>query len=158
MLKLLGCVLVAAFCCGAAVETRRRDAAKMARIDGFLRLVAFARSEVDCFLTPQGRILERCGSEMLSECGWYSAAPPRDLTSLVRQSRQELDGGAYRVLLPFAAAFGRGFREEQLKMCDDCAAELDSIRRELEGDLPRRRRAFLSVVICAAAAAALILF
>lgn len=157
VLKLLGGALVAAFCCGISAEARRRDAERLALIDGFLRLIAFARSEVDCFLTPQGRILEKCGAEMLSACGWTEAEPPRNLSAVVAGARAGLDHEAYRLLLPFAASFGRGFREEQLKMCDSCLSALGDIRRTLEGELPRRRRAFLSTAICAAVAAALVL-
>ena len=65
---------------------------------------------------------------------------------------------AYGILSSFAASLGRCFREEQLRNCDGCIDALTALRGRLETELPKRRRASLSIVICAAAAAALILF
>lgn len=156
--KLVGAAVVAACLGGACIEARRHDAAALARIDGFMRLIAFARSEVDCFLAPQGRILEKCGARMLADCGWQGGAPPEELMSLAECARPGLEAEAWRVIAPFCASFGRGFREEQLRLCDACLSSLGAVRARLEAELPHRRRASLSIVISAAAAAALILF
>ena len=43
-IKLIGVLLVAICCGGICFEARRWDAERLARIDGFLRLLAFIRS------------------------------------------------------------------------------------------------------------------
>ena len=156
--KLIGAALGVVSCLGVCFEARRADRERMALLDGFLRLAVFMRSEIDCFLTPQGRILEKCGAGLLSDCGWHENVPPRDLSELLSVVGDRMEPQAYGILSSFAASLGRCFREEQLRNCDGCIDALTALRGRLETELPKRRRASLSIVICAAAAAALILF
>ncbi len=156
--KLLGVLLVTLCCGGACFEARRSDAERLARVDGFWRLLTFTRSEIDCFLTPQGRILAKCDPRLLYDCGWHAGEPPADLSELLAAVGGGLDPRARELLYGFSASLGRSFREEQLRSCDACLEALGGLRRELEAELPKRRRATLSLCLCAAAAAAVILF
>lgn len=156
--KLIGVLMVALCCGGICFEARRRDAERLARIDGFLRLLAFIRSEIDCFLTPQSRIFSKCDVRMLYDCGWQGGEPPRDFSGLLSSVRGGLDPRVREQLMLFSSSLGKSFREEQLRSCDGCIEALRKLHGELEAELPRKRRASLSLGICAAAAAAVILF
>ena len=157
-IKLIGVLLVAICCGGICFEARRRDAERLARVDGFLRLLAFIRSEIDCFLTPQSRIFSKCDVRMLYDCGRQGGEPPRDFSGLLSSVRGGLDPRVREQLMLFSSSLGKSFREEQLRSCDGCIEALRKLHEELEAELPRKRRASLSLGICAAAAAAVILF
>ena len=153
-LKLAGCVCIIASCLCGCAELWRRDRIRLCRIDGYLRLVAFIRGEVEGYLTPQARIFEKCPARILIDCGHRGNTPPRGLSELIGEgeSRGELDGECLLAIGELAASFGGSCRGDEVRMCDRCTERLGAHRAALAGDMPARRRALISALLCAVAA------
>lgn len=156
--KLVGVGVVALCSCGVWAETARRDRESLSLGEGFISVLRYIRNEVDHYLTPQTRIFQKCDIGLLTACGWSAARAPRDVGELCRSAEGRVDARMYGTLLRFADSFGTGFRDDQLKLCDACGAELERQLRSLCDELPRRRRASMSLGICTIAAVAVILF
>ncbi len=158
-LKLAGCVCILISCLGWCAEFWRRDRIRLCRTDGYLRLVAFIRGEVEGYLTPQARIFEKCPAQILIDCGHRGNMPPRELGDLVKEGadRGELDGECLRAVSELALNFGRSCRGEELRMCDRCIERLNACRTAIAAEMPARRRASISVLLCAVAVAVILI-
>ena len=106
-------------------------------LDGWLDMIRHLRSQIDCYLTPICDVLD-------------TLLPPdtaSDLSSLLSATQLYLDEDTRRLLASFANELGGGYREEQLRHCDFCTAELRRKRERIAAELPARQR--LSVTLCA---------
>ncbi len=149
-MKLLGGVLMLAACAADGAVRYIADKRSMDTVVGYIELMKYIRMQIDLYLTPLDGIFAKMPTEMLEKCGYHEKKRPRGLRELVIDGcvcRRELEG-AVREL-------GRGYREEELKLCDGCifllAEKLEKMKRELPNE--RRTRTVLEL----SAASALIL-
>lgn len=140
---------------------RRADAERLRRLDSLIAFVYFAREQVDRYLSPVSEILRRCDAAILDGCRIgcpERAGEIRDLAhlnELLSTGTYASDGQA--AIGEFAAAFGRSYREEELRSCDVCAEELSRLRATLAETLPGKRRSRAVLGSCAAAAIIILL-
>lgn len=135
-LKILGVLVVLSvggISAGGSVLYERR---RLRVLDEWIDLIRYIRSQIDCYLTPLSTILD----DALHE------SAPTDLSALLSSTAPYLDGEAKRLLVTFTRDIGGGYREEQLKDCDFCIAELRRRREKNAEELPLRQR--LSVTLC----------
>lgn len=135
--KLIGALVVLSVggvCAFCSVRYERR---RPRVLDGWIDMIQHIRSQIDCYLTPIPEIIADVLPSHL----------PSDLFALLDACRLYLDGDTLRVLERFARDLGGSYREEQLRHCDFCLAELRRKREKLSSELPLRQR--LSVTLCA---------
>ena len=122
--------------------------------EAVISLVRFLRSEIECFSMPLPRALERCPDEILRACGYKGAKPPRSPSEL-------LDGISDTVtkaqLSRLCDEIGKGYREEQLALCDYYLAVFEERRRKLADQLPAKRKMNCTLCVCSALALVIIL-
>lgn len=140
--KLLGGGLV--ILCGYAFGRGAclRQEHKLDRLEAIISLINHIRDMIDRYLMPLDRILAECDREMLDACGFSG-----DCYSLEElfESAKYLDAEIYDALRSFAAELGRGWRESQVKLCDRCLSILAREHERLSSDLPRARRAVMTL-------------
>lgn len=154
--KVAGALLLAA--CGilmTLVLNRRADRA-LSQLDGWIALLRYVRAQVDCFSLPMAEILSRGDEALLRSCGYEGGAPPRSFDDLLSACPIR-DEETRRILWGFADAFGRGYREEQLKRCDYDCALLCGRREALAAKLPERKRLNATLCVCGVLMLALLL-
>ena len=122
--------------------------------ESFISWIRFLRSEIECFSMPLPRALERCPREIYEGCGYTSDVPPTGIEDLIKKCRIA-DGEVNRQLTRFCEDIGKGYREEQLSLCDYCLELLEARRRELAAELPTRRK--LNSALCLSGALALVI-
>jgi len=136
-LKLIGALVilsVGGVCAFCSVRYERR---RPRVLDSWIDMIQHIRTQIDCYLTPIPEII----ADLLPS---HVCA---DLASLLDASRLYLDEETRRLLERFARELGGGYREEQLRHCDFCLAELRCKRERISSELPMRQR--LSVTLCA---------
>lgn len=124
----------------------------LSQTEAFISLVRFLRSEIECFSMPLPRVIERCPQDTLAELG----APPScaDLYELVSLCDVS-DRQTAEIMRRFAGEVGKGYREEQLLLCDYYLSLLEERRGALASALPQRRR--MNTALCVAGALAVVI-
>ncbi len=153
ILKIFGAALVAF--CGIYASRLMNTSAKAAltEAEGLMEFVRFLRSEIECFALPLPQIIARCPEDILTRCGFRGGEfrTPAELFSLFEIDDGECSRSAER----FFSELGRGYRDEQLALCDYYIAILEERRRTLGNALPARRR--VNSALCIAGALAVVI-
>ena len=152
--KLLGggLVILCGYVWGRSACLRQEQ--RLERLEAIIFLITHIRDMIDRYLMPIDRILGECDREMLDKCGF-----PRDCNSLegLLECAPFLDREVGDTLRSFVTELGRGWRESQVKLCDRCLSVLVCERDRLSADLPRARRAAMTLSMSLSAGIAILL-
>lgn len=138
---------------GARGLNRRVDC-DLSCVEGCIALVRYIRVQIDCYAMPLEEIFKRCDENILVQCGYTDDEMPGDLPHFfnrLRLSNKEL----CRIVFDFSVDFGKHYREEQLKRCDACIAELEALRDSVRQTVANRKK--LNTTLCLSGVAALII-
>ena len=155
-LKLLGCLLVLSSGAAGALGAVRYERARLAVLEGWIDLIFYIRTQIDCYLTPLGEILAGADRELLRACG--GSRETVGLDALLRASRGCLCGEAARLLTGFVREIGGSYREGQVRRCDYYLTALRAVREQQKEELPARVRVCVAVCLCAALGIAILLW
>lgn len=124
----------------------------LSQTEAVISLIRHLRSEIECFSMPLPRALCRCPREILSACGYREERAPDSVGELLPYIS---DGTVRGQLSRFCEEIGKGYREEQLALCDYYVAVLEDRRASLASQLPSRRR--MNSALCMSGALALVI-
>lgn len=155
-LKLIGSLLILAAGGGAAVLAAKTEMRRLEVLDGWIGLIAYVRSRIDCFLMPQSDILASCGRDPILRCG--GTFPCTDFASLARAAKKHLSADGFRIVGAFADGIGSGYREEQVRACDYYIDALRELRKKQAETLHARIRVRVALCLTAALGAAILLW
>ena len=156
ILKLLGVALILSAGGFAAVCAIRYEKRRIAVLDGWIDLILYIRTQIDCYLMPIGEILAVADPSLLRSVLCNSPRP--DLTALYHTSQFYLDNESKRLVCTLIRELGTSYREEQLRRCDYYTSVLRRIRDKRQEELPARVRVTVALCLTAAAAAAILLW
>ena len=123
-------------------------------IDGYIALLRFARMQIDCYALPVDEIFKRCDRDMLSSCGYDCDELPSEFVDFFEKLSIN-DKTVGRIVFEFCSDFGKHYREEQLKRCDACISELETVRDKLRSEAKNSKK--LCLTLCLSGAIALII-
>ena len=129
--SLAGAVVI--FICG--IEISRRLNAKISkdheRVEKYILLLRYIKSQIDCFALPICDILGRSDSQLLLSCGWIGDMPPSALEEMLKEASVE-DEEAQSILLEFCKDFGKSYLDEQIRRCDHYISLLEEFEFKQE--------------------------
>lgn len=140
------------YICGRSIC--QREERRLRQVDGLIDLVGYIRDMIDRYLMPIDRILKECDRELLSVCGFSGEG--EKLCEMV-DGAVFFDENIRGEMRSFAEELGRGWRESQLKLCDRCLSVLGRERDRLSADLPRSRRAVMTLAMAVSAGITILL-
>lgn len=155
-IKLLGCALI--LCAGGltAMSLVTLEKRKLRVLDGWIDLIFYIRSQIDCYLTPIGEILREADEDLLKHCCVNGRC--ESLDTVLQRSRFYLNEESKRLISSFVREIGSSYREEQVKRCDYYAAALRSVREKQMEGLPSRLRVCVAISLCGACGVAVLLW
>ncbi len=139
----------------AALFSVREQKRRLSVPDGWIALIRYMRSEIDCFLTPVEEILRASQSPLLAFC---KAEETVTLSGLFCATEHYLSAEARRILSSFLKESGTLYREEQVKRCDDCLSALTRERERVFAALPGSLRVSVALSIALPLGAAILLW
>ena len=158
MLKLLGALLI--FFCGAALAASLNAGARNALIqtEGFIELVRRLRSDIDCFSMPIPLAISRFPDTLFEKCGLQFEACDGvrafdDLICNCDMAYEELRD----IMDSFALHIGRGYKLEQLAICDRTVERLEAHRLHLANQLPAKQKTNGTLCLCGALAVVILI-
>ena len=154
--KLLGCLLVLSAGGLAAFSSVQYEKRRLSVLDGWIGLVFYIRSQIDCYLTPLNEILNGADRELLRAC--MGDGHCRDLQGILQNSQLYLGSEAQRLLSAFVRELGSSYREEQVKRCDYYITSLRTLRDKQMEELPAKIRVSVAICLCIAFGVAILLW
>lgn len=156
MVKILGSVIIIS--CGVAFAYLLNGKARtrLIQLEGFIELVRYLRAQIDCFSMPIPTALARCPGGVLEKCGVRSCENIRTVRDLI----DECDCSAEEIgelMRGFAADVGRGYKYEQLALCDRTIERLEEHRETLAATLPARNKLNGTLCVCFSLAVVILL-
>lgn len=123
--------------------------------EALISLIRYIRSEIECFAMPIPRALARCPRKLLEECGFSSEDAPKSAEELLENIN---DGVTHAHFARFCGEIGKGYRDEQLALCDYYITVLEERRLKLAEQLPLRKRINSALCMSGAFAIVIVLF
>ena len=121
----------------------KKEKGRIEELDVFLNLVNFILKNIEAFDMPICDILKKADGRILSLCN-VSGYGEISIKEGVRLSNKER-----QLLLSFFSELGRGYREEQIKICKYYYGELSELAGKLSGEYPQKRKLIFTLCICA---------
>lgn len=156
MLKFLGALLIFAVGVFAAFVSVQYEKKRLSVVDGWIDLILYIRSQIDCYRMPLDDILSGGDRALFEAC--MSPSNAADLPAILEASGIYLDGDGKRLIESFVREIGAGYREEQIKRCDFFISSLRTQRERIAAQLPLRTRLCATLCICIALATAILLW
>ena len=156
MLKFLGALLIFAVGVFAAFVSVQYEKKRLSVVDGWIDLILYIRSQIDCYRMPLDDILSGGDRALFEAC--MSPSNAADLPATLEASGIYLDGDGKRLIESFVREIGAGYREEQIKRCDFFISSLRTQRERIAAQLPLRTRLCATLCICIALATAILLW
>ena len=156
MLKFLGALLILAVGVFAAFVSVQYEKKRLSVVDGWIDLILYIRSQIDCYLMPLDDILSGGDRALFEAC--MSPSNAAELPAILEASGIYHDGDGKRLIESFVREIGAGYREEQIKRCDFFISSLRTQRERIAAQLPLRTRLCATLCICIALATAILLW
>ena len=134
-----------------------QDRRRWKQVGAFLALLRTVKNRIDCYGEPIDTILSRCDAALLLACGHRAGRDAPDFFAFLEGCELCLSEGERQILYEFSGELGRGYRAEQVKVCEYYMARLDRAREALEEELPGRRKMIRTVCLSASLGAILML-
>lgn len=131
------------------------ERARLAQIEAYLALLRLIRGQIACYSRSFSEICCRIAPEMLAACGFEGTG--ESLEAMLCRADLLLPDEAERVVRGFAGELGRGYKTEQLAVCDAAITDLDAIAESARRRLPEKLRLCRVCCICGGLAVILLL-
>lgn len=155
--KVIGALILCGSGLWGASLLNGRASAALRQAEGFSALLRTVKLRVDCYAQSLPEILAACEWRTLGDCGYRGEERPRDLEALLAGCAV-YDAGSVSALREFAAEFGRGYREEQVRACAYTLSLLEERRVALASALPTEKKRNTTLCLAASLGAAILLF
>ncbi len=140
----------------AAFRTASLEKKKLSVTEGWLELLFYIRTRIDCHLIPIEQIFSEASPTLLRAC--MGRKEDRSPSRLLEHSKPYLDEEAARLLDSFSREIGSCYRQEQVKRCDYYITALRKIRDKQIAELPARLKTRGTMCICGAVGLAILLW
>ncbi|MBE6577519.1 MAG: hypothetical protein E7653_05220 [Ruminococcaceae bacterium] len=155
-LKVVGVLIVAISGIVASYTLNAAARRSLEQTEGFIALIRRLRSDIECFAMPLPSALARCPAEVYVKCGYVAQDAPRSVLSFVEACAVS-DAESCKAMRAFARSIGRGYREEQLAICDYYTDMLEERRQRLYEQLPNKTKRNSAMCLCGALAVVILL-
>lgn len=159
MLKAIGAAAILSSAVLWSAAQKKRDEARLKRLESQIAFVRFIRDRIDRYLAPITEILRECDGEVLRGvcigCDESECVDVQALRVLLRSGEYYSDCG--EIMDEFLSSLGSSYREGEIAGCDICLRELGAVYEKLERELPRERKGRCVLALCLAAGIVIIL-
>ena len=153
-LKLLGALLIIGVGGATALLCRKREKRRLCLLEGWIDLIRHVRGQIDCYLLPLDEIFSAVRLDTKEDM----PTGEQCLRAILRQGQGDLDSESLRLLRGFVDRIGRGYREDQVRLCDEILTALCDLRDRRAAQLPARLRVSTALCLCGAIGGALLLW
>ena len=148
MYRIIGGAAIILSCTLASSYITSIEKKKIEQAEAFIELVKYTRDQIDNYATPINKILSG-SKDILFKLGIEKEISSFD--ELLPICTEECK----KSILSFSESIGKGYREQQVKMCGGVLSELEGIRKKLVDAYPAKKKT--NAALCLAAGGALVI-
>ena len=152
MLRVIGGGAVVLSCILTSSYIASAEKSKIDQLEDLIMLIKYIRNQIDSYSTPIEKIMMECKDILLRLDVQEDVA---DFSRLLSVCEIKSGDNCKNILNTFAASLGKGYREQQVKLCDTTLAELDAIRKKLTEEYPNKKKT--AAALCFAAGGVLLI-
>ena len=134
----------------------REGRVRVAELRALVKLIRFIRENIERLSKPLGEIFAEYADPLLESSGFLPTARREGMERAAHSVRWHLSEEERAILYSFAAALGKGYREEQAELCRMTESRLSDAERELRESAPGRERLWRSIPVLMALSAILL--
>ena len=142
---LLSCALTSSY----IISAEKR---KIEQLEAFIALIKRTKEMIDCYAMPIEKIFNSSG-DILLRLGIEKDIT--DFSQLVSECEILCGEDCRKILFVFSESLGKGYRENQVKLCDATLSELEEIRKRLVLAYPSKKKT--TAALCFAVGGALLI-
>ena len=139
-----------------ALWLNQRAECRLLRVEAFLSLLRYTKTQVDCYLLSAPELFARCDPQLLIDCGLDEGKIPTSFEDFAQSCGKE-DGEAWEMIRKFSASFGKQYRREQVGECEYYIEQLEKRRGRLAKSMPEGKRLRFTMCMTVAAVAVILL-
>lgn len=113
---------------------------RLKNLEYLIGLVRYIRTQIDCFMLPVDKIISDYTSDDNSQIA--SELKKSSFPKSAENLKNILGIEEYEVILNLSKSLGRGYRDEQLKLCEICIDSLDSIHEKHKADMQSKIKTY----------------
>ena len=147
-IKILGCVFVAVSGFAISYILNRRVSASLRVAEGWERLLARIKNEIECYSLPIADILARTDPSILRLCGYTGGEAPKSLYEL-REKTAFTDIETEKTVCRFISEFGQCYKAEQVGRCAYFVTLMEARRGAIAAELPEKKRLYFTLCLSA---------
>jgi hypothetical protein len=154
-IRITGVLLLAFSGAFGARMINMRESSALVQNEGFIAFIRMAKGKIERFSMPLPQIFSECPSEIYRECGYVGECPT--CVSHFFNGCRVCDGVSHKIFSQFCKEIGRGYRNEQIRVCEYYLTLLEDRRNALSKALPNRKKRIRTLFLSGALAAAILL-
>ena len=137
--------------CGAlgAVLLNQSAVSRCEQVDELIRFLKYIKNQIECFGLPSREILKSCEEGLLDNCGFTNCSKDGGFDMLAIDCDIN-DRESSRIVCDFLNGFGKCYRDEQIKECEDVISALSERRTKLYSELEKKKK--VNNTLCIASA------
>lgn len=139
MIKWIGCLLLTLAVIVWGGEEAVKLKKKTRRVNDYLELVRYIRTQIDCFSRPIGDILATYPGPVCFASVEFCGDPGATLKTII-STDVYLSDEVKTTLSAFAENIGGGTKEESVRLCDFTATELERLSKKYSEEYPEKAR------------------
>ena len=147
MIKFFGCVLVLFASFGMSSCILGKDRERISHARELIDFIRFIKDKVECYSMPIDQIIGLYHGRMLLNSGGEKEIC--GLSDIFMNDEMICDDDVKNMLLSFAGDFGKVYREQQVKLCDDVLTDLVRYLKGLESKFPARKKTVMTLCFAA---------
>ncbi len=128
--KLLGSLFLLGAAAGGLVKALLREQRRSRVLRDWIDRMVYIRRQIDLYLSPL--------NDIMVSLGFHDGK--NALPRLLRENAEDLSPEAHRILLQVTEGLGRGYREEQIRLCNYALSELQTLYEKQQSEKPSRMR------------------
>lgn len=156
MLKFIGAIIIVLAGDFLSRHAVRFEKKRLSVLDGWIDLIFYIRTQIDCYLMPLDEILATADKTLLQFA--EDRSYQHTLASLFGATSPYLNTEGQRILRGMIREMGGSYREEQVKRCDFYLVSLRALREKLAAELPARLKLCTTLSLCTAVGTAILLW
>ena len=137
-------------------EMQKYEKMKLRQINAFISLIDYIKNQIECFLLPIDVIIHNCDEKIIKMCQINADYKKADnLYDLLENINFYCNDECIELIKQFAADFGQGYMQEQLRFCEYYRNELIKQREKLKEKGQKEQK--VKLALCLSASFSLIL-
>ena len=145
LIKIFGGTMLIASSVLFAERAISEDKRRIDQLEAYINIISYIKDRIDLYAVPLEKIFKDIDKDKLKVIG--IDLPPKSCSDMLISDGLLIGDDARKTLSDFALSLGKGYRETQIKLCDQTILALMSQKKRALEELPSRKKTILALCL-----------